>query len=823
MKDRSKNRFTLKIISSYLVLGILLTVSALYIRSEVKVYMNTEKEAENDLKFIKTGAVFTQLYEAESHSKLALQTKSKAHFTAYVQKIDTVLSDIDTLKRFTSQDYQRGLLDSVQVLLKKKVANGQEFRNLKEKMRPNAALDQVLSEFQKMEASLGKITAEGLAPNIATLSPKAQKVIRQVADYLNENIPEESKDNIPSEKIDSILNVSKLLLTKAKLENFKSQRSLAQKEIELNRYDMELSHQLHQIIAAFEQEIVTKTYNDTLKKRTAFRRGIRFAGLGAILGLIVVLLFTFLISRDFWKVQRYRQQLEKEKQFSESLLKSREQLISTVSHDLRTPLNTITGYGELLEGTTLNDKQFHYLKHMTSASRHVDNLVNDLLDFSKLEAGQLHIEKIPFVLSNIIQETSENMKALYHKKPIRLILDIDSRFHERLMGDPFRIRQLLDNLLGNAYKFTQEGEIRITAKIEKEANGVCHSIISIRDTGIGIKKEKQDIIFKEFTQADTTTEKKYGGYGLGLTISKKLTNLLEGSLHLESEVGKGSTFYLRLPLTVPKTQKLKSVNAEVDLPSDFAILILDDDPAMLSLLREFCESMYIKVHAFSSFNAIPQRSDLCYQAVLTDIQMPNINGFEVLQQLQSPKYPHYIDQPVMAMTGRTDLKQDIYSTAGFAGMLQKPFQRMALASLLKTIFPLDYFSRKTNSVVLEKHESALFNISAISSFLGENTPAITEVLQTFCTDSMQNIADIQLALKKGDMHKVAGIAHKMLPMFRQIAAHEIIPILEQMEQFQGKESMPTPIEQIGRDLKIKIDVLVKSIAAIYPIHPNCND
>ena len=139
---------------------------------------------------------------------------------------------------------------------------------------------------------------------------QAQKVIREVAAYLNENIPEESKDNVSSEKIDSILNVSKLLLTRAKLENFKVQQSLAEKEIQLNRYDMELSHQLHQIITALEQEIVTNTYNDTIKKRTAFNRGIRFAGFTAIIGLLIVGLFTFLISRDFWKVQQYREQLE---------------------------------------------------------------------------------------------------------------------------------------------------------------------------------------------------------------------------------------------------------------------------------------------------------------------------------------------------------------------------------------------------------------------------------------------------------------------------------------------------------------------------------
>src|SRR5690606_25303696 len=144
-----------------------------------------------------------------------------------------------------------------------------------------------------------------------------------------------------------------------------------------------------------------------------------------------------------------------------SLLKSREQLISTVSHDLRTPLNTITGYSELMENTGLTPKQSSYLKNVKSASLYVDSLVNDLLDFSKLEAGKIKIEKIPFVLSHLLQETAENIKEINSKKPLDLILDIDTKLENPILGDPFRIRQILTNLIGNAYKFTDQGFIKV--------------------------------------------------------------------------------------------------------------------------------------------------------------------------------------------------------------------------------------------------------------------------------------------------------------------------------------------------------------------------
>lgn len=812
MGDRSKNKFTLKIVFSYVILGVLIVVSGMYIRSEIKTYITTGTTDENDVKFIKAGSLFTKLYEAESLSKLALQTKLKKNFEAYTRKIDSILMDIDTLKQFTSNDYQRSLMDSVQSLLKKKVANGHKFLNLKGRTKTNIALDQVLDGFRKMEASLGKITAEGLAPNIATLSPKAQSVIREVADYLNENIPENRKEPIPQEKIDSILNASKALLTRAKIANYRNERSLAQKEIELNRYDMELSHQLHYIITAFEQEIITKTYNDTLKKRTALQRGRRFAGFTAILGLLIVVLFTFLIARDFWKVQEYRKKLEREKQFSESLLKSREQLISTVSHDLRTPLNTITGYSELMQDTPLSEKQVHYLKHMVSASSYVGSLVSDLLDYSKLEANQLHIEKVPFVVYDVIKETSENIKEIHKKKPIALILDIDARLSGRVLGDPFRIRQILENLLGNAYKFTEEGVIKIEAIVTSEQDAKYYTVIKISDSGIGIKKEKQQLIFKEFTQASPLTEKKYGGYGLGLTISKKLAALLGGTLKLESEEGKGSTFTLEFPLEISKIMEMQEtppINTCSIVES--TILILDDDPSLLDMLKNLCGHMGMQVHAYGNFKDVPPKAPLEYDLILTDIQMPNFSGFDVLERLKSSDYPHYKKQPIIAMTGRKDLERNAYLRAGFIGVLQKPFTKTALFSLIQKIV-LQKTQLHGADNLNAKATSPLFDLSLISTFLDHSDMAIHEILKTFCADLEKNMQALHLAMDRSDIKEIKAIAHKMLPMFRQIKAHHAIPLLETLEQLSPNDLSLAELHMIFMDLEEKVGELQKALS-----------
>ncbi|NNG09643.1 MAG: hybrid sensor histidine kinase/response regulator, partial [Arenibacter sp.] len=488
--NKSKNKFTFKIMFSYLILGVLALVVAYYIFTEIRVFVSTDTVVENDVKLIKTGSLLTELYEAESLSKLALQKKTNKSFTLYAQKIDSIFVSIDSLKLLTDSDNQKGMLDSVQDLLKKKVYNSNQLLRLKRKNESNNSIDNAIREFSKIEESMGKISPESLNPNYPNLPPDVQNTLKKWADYLSENVPKDTSKHNASVRVDSVLTASKTLLAEAKQNNSRTLRSLAQKELELGRADLYISQQLRRIISAFEQEMLLKTYNENLNKQAALKRSIRLAGFASLLGFAIVGLFTFLITKDYWKVQLYRQKLEKEKKFSESLLKSREQLISTVSHDLRTPLNTITGYSELIESTGLNKKQLNYLKNVKSASQYVDSLVNDLLDFSKLEAGKIKVEKAPFIMSDLITETAENLREIHSKKPIELILKIDDRLENTVLGDPFRVRQILTNLIGNAYKFTKAGFIRVDAKVVQVNNNTYQTKINVSDSGIGIKKEK---------------------------------------------------------------------------------------------------------------------------------------------------------------------------------------------------------------------------------------------------------------------------------------------------------------------------------------------
>tara|TARA_R110002050_G_scaffold110892_3_gene223606 strand:- start:15576 stop:18035 length:2460 start_codon:yes stop_codon:yes gene_type:complete len=815
-KTKSKNKFTLRIVLSYLILGCLALVAGIYILSEVKTYLAINTSNENDVKLIKTGSLLTQLYEAESLSKLALQTKTKNSFTAYAKKIDSVSVEIDSLKQVINSTYQLKLLDSVQYLLKQKTYNNEELRRLKLKNEENSSLDAALNKFLKMEASFEKISIYDFNQNPEKLPVYERKILEDWVALLNANVQSDSATISDPQKADSILRASKKILTDAIAKDNLTQRSLTQKEMEINKNDLDLSQQLRSIIAAFEQEIINATFTDNVKKQTVLKRSIRLAGIAALLGFIVVGIFTFLITRDYWRLQTFRQNLEEEKKFSESLLRSREQLISTVSHDLRTPLNTISGYSELMENTGLSEKQASYLKNVKSATQYVDSLVNDLLDFSKLEAGKLKIEKKPFILADLIEETTLNLQEINKDKKIELTIKIDKKLKDAVVGDPFRIRQVLTNLISNAYKFTRTGYIKVIASAENDSNETYRTKIQIIDSGIGIANEKQQHIFKEFTQADESTEKKYGGYGLGLTISKKLTELLEGALTLESEKDKGSIFTLELPLPISKTKITSSKNKSItSMKSGISILIIDDDSSMLRLLKEVCETSAINAITFSDFRAIKENSDLNYDVILTDIQMPAISGFEVLKKLKSGAYQHYTNQPVIAMTGRKDLKYKIYTDAGFITTLQKPFSKGIFLEKLANLFPdniLKPSSEKTHTTTIKR--STLYSLKTISSFLGDNNENLKEVIHTFIKDTDENLEILKKATKALNIPTINSVAHRMLAMFRQLEVKDSIGILEEFEHL-TKEDLSE------KELKLKFNKLQHSITALkLALHAN---
>ncbi len=774
-----KNKFTIKIILSYIVLGALAVAVSFFLYTEYKNFIAINVKGAEKKKIIEAGTLINALYQADSFSRLALLTKKEKDFVLYTSKTDTLFNKIEELKLLTSGIYQKQLLDSVKELLTQKNRNIEQLRVLKLTSSEDNSLDDILKEIKALEITMGKNSLETMIKDPSKLTKRETRIWQSYVDWLNMNtISDTSK--LKSKTVDSMLVASRYIVSEAKKENSKIRRSLQQKENELIRNDLNISRRLQQIITTLDTEVTRNNLLEKVAQQTSIDRARKIFKVAGIIGILLIFFFSYLILNDFFKAEKFKQNLKEAKQYSDSLLKSREQLIATVSHDLKTPLNTIVGYSELFENTPLNNKQKHYIEQITHSSNFINKLADDLLDLSKLDAGKLSIEHVLFSLEKLIRENTKAIQEIHLQKPIDLTISIDSFIKgNQFKSDPIRIRQIINNLVGNAFKFTEQGQILITAKHLSVNKDIAAIEIAVKDSGIGISKEKQQLIFKEFTQAETVTAHKFGGSGLGLAISKKLTDLLKGTLKVESSLGAGSTFILTLPLVrINKTE----LNTSVETPKRFfplKALVIDDDPSMIALLSELFAQMNIECFAYTDFNVFLKNTNFPFDFVLTDIQMPGVNGFEVLNILRSGKVLSYKGQPVIAMTGNRKLTREEYLSKGFSEMLQKPFKRDRLVMVLNEFFS-GRFSEKKPEDVSSAYENNIYNLALLKSFLNTEE-ALNEVLDIFYDESKEDLLQMENAVQEKDYKTITATAHKMLTMCRQLEAKQIIAVLDTFE------------------------------------------
>ncbi|NGX82763.1 ATP-binding protein [Aequorivita sp. KMM 9714] len=809
----SRNKFTLKIILSYLVLIALAVLVGFFLYSEFQNYTAENIEKTGEKKFIETGTLINLVYETDGFSRLALLSESEEDYEKYVVKTDSLFKKIKEIKSLTVNDFQIKQLDSVKSLIEEKNRNIEQLRILRLTNQKDTSLDDIMREVRKLEASVGLNSVESLIKDPSQLSRNERRIWQNYADYLNRDSTRDTA-KVRSKTVDSMLIASRYIVAEAKKLNSRIRKSLNQQENELIRNDLNISEQLREIIASFDREISKNNLIEKQKREASIKRTgdiLKFAGL---LGGIVVLLFSYFILSDFFRADRYKKNLEASKNYAETLLKSREQLISTVSHDLKTPLNTISGYSELIENSSLSEKQKYYLSQITSSSQFISQLVDDLLDFSKLEAGKLPLENVAFSLENIIENAANAVHQQYIEKPVALKISISESIKNKFYkSDPLRIRQVVNNLLGNAFKFTEKGSVEIRVEELSKAktgvskkNEISNIQISVIDTGIGISKEKQELIFNEFTQAETEIAHKFGGNGLGLAISKKLTELLGGTLKVKSVLGKGSTFTLTLPLQHSNRILPTKTKNVVSSFNGLKAIIIDDDQTMRALLKEILEQLNIDSETFSSYEQLKNadsesRVDTNADFVLTDIQMPNTDGFTLLENLKKGEIKAYNNQPVIAMTGSRERNREYYLKEGFAEMLAKPFSKEDLINILKHLFPNQWEasegSNESNTTNESSKSGDIFNLSLLNSFL--STPeALEEVLNIFNQQTKTDLQLIDKAIEDNDVDKVKEITHRMLTMTRQLQAKDVVAILEKMEEY------PEVTAKISNELQIEM-------------------
>ena len=564
----------------------------------------------------------------------------------------------------------------------------------------------------------------------------------------------------------------------------------------LQRLDHALSARIDSLLKGYEQETLMRAREEAeYQKAVRHRSATIISGIAA--GAVVLsVIFLVMIWRDVTRSNRYRRQLEEANRFAEELLASREKLMLAITHDFKAPLGSIMGYADLLSRLTVDGRQRFYLDNMKTSSEHLLKLVTDLLDFHRLDLNKAEINRVTFHPARLLEEIYVSFEPLTSAKGLSLKCEIDPELKGAFISDPLRLRQIVNNLLSNAVKVTSEGGITLTASLwagplptpasfVPKGDSVFpgnHLKLSVIDTGKGMDPGDRERIFQEFTRLPGAQGEE--GFGLGLSIVRMLVQLLEGRIEVDSVLGKGSTFTLRVPLypvaldnDTSALNEQPSEDSQTQIPA-LHILLIDDDRIQLTLTAAMlAQSGITSVTCLQLDELLEALRTDTFDVLLTDVQMPAMNGFDLLRLLRASNIPQAKTIPVIAVTARSDMKREEFLQHGFAGSLHKPF---TVNELLAEIGVL-----QADIATVDAAPSSTLNFSALTAFSGDDPDAAKSILESFVTETRLNVDRLRQALETEDTDGIAAMGHKMLPLFTLLGANDLVTLLKELEASRG--------------------------------------
>ncbi len=567
------------------------------------------------------------------------------------------------------------------------------------------------------------------------------------------------------------------------------------KEFALLQKDKSLSDKIQRIISKVESEGQKRDAQRAQETESIVRSANIQIILFCVLISILLIVTSYIIIRYITRSNRYRKVLKRAKNEAESLAQAKEHFVATVSHEIRTPMNIISGFADQLSNSELNQQQRDQLQTLIKASSHLLKLINEVLDFTKLQNYKLKLEAIPFELRSVLQEVQDLMTPLADAKGIEFELYTSPKVPEVIVGDPIRLSQILINITSNAIKFTHEGMVSVSVNsIDVTAT---HAVIefSVTDTGIGMSSDKISRVFEAFEQAEVSTTRTYGGTGLGLSITKKLIELHEGEVSVHSSEGVGTEIIVQLSFPLGTKATLEDENATPLESIDFepyTILVADDEPfnrkLLVTILNKY-NATYTEVTNGREAIAAAEREH--FDLILMDARMPEIDGLSASKEVRrTAKNAH---TPIIALSAAVteeDIKE--YMDAGMTAFVPKPFKERTLIKKMHELLQQKEITEsleEPSEITSEAaHESLDFE--ALKSLSNGDTQFYSEMLETFISGTEEGMETINTAFKVSDLKTMQEIAHKISAPCKHLEATQLYDLLKAIETYDGEVTAP---------------------------------
>lgn len=616
---------------------------------------------------------------------------------------------------------------------------------------------------------------------------------------------------------DTTLNQVRSQLKKMEAKENLARQQAIEREMMLIQADQDLMNEIRAILLLYEKEEVAKAIAATENSRSVLNSLWQTALVLALMGILTTIGFLVMIWKDLARSSYYRRQLEEARTLAESLLKVKEQFLANMSHEIRTPLTSIIGFSERLTETKVDREQSRYIKYIVSSSEHLLELINDLLDFTRIGTGRLTLESKSFDPAELFDEAYEALKPKADDKGLETILKQNIP-HVNLIGDPLRIRQIVINLLNNSIKFTEKGKVMLQTKVQLSADKKqANIVIRVADTGIGIPAEKLDYIFEEFSQVDHSITRKYGGSGLGLAITKKLVEMMDGTINVLSREDQGTIFTVKFSLPVSdfvENDLREEAPVMRDL-SDVHILVAEDDDTTRILLTELLQKYNAKVkstsdgsEALSAFMLNPG----LFRVVITDIRMPGLSGPELVQKIRSECDSRNQNTPVIiGLTAHADTNEIAgYRASGIDYFILKPFKNHEILKALNITDGLDVTEKKEVPAIIDNDS---LDLSTFRKFAGDDEDSLTRIISSLELNIARTSDEMLKAYKAKDYSELSLLAHRMIPNIKLLGAKQVTEQLRQIEVACKQHPVDESILSTNfNNCLIELDIIRKKLA-----------